>query len=176
MFSLSERKKRVMPEPVRIAYGYAGRRKALGRSIRSAGFNLIELMVAVVIVAILSKVALSSYHNSVAKTNRQAAKTALLDLAAREERFYSLNNSYSATPSDLYGTGASATLFPMNVPSTGPALYTIQAPTIVAPATGSPGTFTITAAPAGGQVGDACGSFIINSAGQQTVSGTGSCW
>lgn len=148
---------------------------------RSRGFTFLEIMIAMVVVGIVTAVALSSYKNAIMKSKRHAAATALLDLASREEKFYSLSNNYSATPTDL-GLDASTT-FPLSVPPTGTAAYTIAAPTIVLAAPTAvpptPATFTFTATPTSNQSGDACGSFTINSIGQQTVTGTASaasCW
>jgi type IV pilus assembly protein PilE len=152
------------------------------------GFTLVELMVVVVIIGIIAGVAIPAYRGSIMKANRSAAKSALLDLAAREEKYYTLNNTYAFNSADtnlttlaqqLYGSGTTSTFSSsvvLNVPATGPTLYTIAAPTVVAATAATPTTFTITATPYGTQVGDQCGSFTINSAGQQTASGTGSCW
>ena len=61
----------------------------------SQGFTLIELMIAVAIVGILAAVALPSYQRSIMKGRRVDAKAATLDLAAREERYFSVNNTYT---------------------------------------------------------------------------------
>ncbi|HET9108841.1 MAG TPA: prepilin-type N-terminal cleavage/methylation domain-containing protein, partial [Steroidobacteraceae bacterium] len=47
---------------------------------RADGFTLIELMIAVVVVAILMAIAVPSYESYVEKSRRTDAKTALLDL------------------------------------------------------------------------------------------------
>ena len=54
---------------------------------RSTGFTLIELMLVVVIVGVLVAVALPSYKNY--------THAALLDMAARQERFVAQNNTYT---------------------------------------------------------------------------------
>jgi type IV pilus assembly protein PilE len=143
----------------------------------SSGFTLIEVLIVVVIIGILAAVAIPSYKSSVLRANRGAAKMALLDLAAREEKFYTLNNTYSNIPSDLYGAGTTLT-FPMSAPLTGTAAYLVQTPTITVAvaATGAPAAFALQANPTGNQVGDTCGNFQINSIGQKTVTGTGTCW
>ncbi|HXA48169.1 MAG TPA: type IV pilin protein, partial [Burkholderiaceae bacterium] len=138
------------------------------------------------IVGVLASVAIPSYRKSVMKTNRTAAKTALLDLAAREEKYYSLNNNYSGTkttaststvPIDLFGSSTTIT-FPINVPMTGPALYTIAAPVVTIPGGTAPNYVVLTATPVstGAQANDQCGSFSLSTTGVQSVSGTGSCW
>jgi len=59
----------------------------------SRGVTLIELMIVVVIVSILAAVALPSYTAYVLRSHRVEAKTALLDLAGREERYYSTSQT-----------------------------------------------------------------------------------
>jgi type IV pilus assembly protein PilE len=155
-----------------------------GRRRNELGFTLVELMIVVVVIGVLAAVAIPSYRSSVMKSNRAAAKTALLDLAAREEKYYSLNNNYSGTnttastvPVDLFGSSTTIT-FPMNVPMTGTALYTIAAPVVTIPGGTAPNYVTLTATPVstGPQAHDKCGNFILSTTGVQSVSGTGSCW
>jgi len=71
-----------------------------------AGFTLIELMIAVAIVGILATIAATSYQRQVIQSHRTDARTALLDLAGREEKLFSTTNQYTAIPSAL-GYGAS---------------------------------------------------------------------
>ncbi len=74
------------------------------RPSRTTGFSLIELMVTVLIISVLVAIAIPSYIDKVRKSRRTEAKTVLLDLAGREERFFNTNNQYSVLPSDLgYG-------------------------------------------------------------------------
>src|SRR3569833_3370251 len=76
------------------------------RACNAKGFTLVELLTAMVIVAILMAVAIPSYRAQTQKSRRTEAKTALLDLASREEHFNSTNSAYSSTPSDLGYPGA----------------------------------------------------------------------
>jgi type IV pilus assembly protein PilE len=62
---------------------------------KSSGFTLIEIMIAVAIVGILAGLAYSSYLSSVQKARRTDAKDALLQAAAKQERFYLRSNRYS---------------------------------------------------------------------------------
>jgi len=69
--------------------------------IRNSGFTLVELMVVVTIAAILFGVAVPAYQNQVRHSRRTDAKTALLDLAGREEKYLTLANSYTATAANV---------------------------------------------------------------------------
>lgn len=139
---------------------------------RSTGFTLIELMIVVVIASILIAIAVPSYIEKVRKSRRTEAKTALLDLAGREERFYNTNNTYSNTPSDL-GYGATAAAFPMTV---GSGYYQVSV-AFTAPAANVPGSYTITAVPiTTDQLKDTqCLFFTLTNTGAQTATNA-SCW
>src|SRR5690625_6234539 len=64
----------------------------------SRGFSLVELLVAVLIVAILMAVAIPSYQKHVVKTKRAEATANLMSTAQALERCYSRNSGYiSAT-------------------------------------------------------------------------------
>jgi type IV pilus assembly protein PilE len=138
----------------------------------SAGFTLIELMITVVIATVLITIAIPAYNGEIRKSRRTDAKTALLDLAGREERFYNTNNTYSSLPSDL-GYNATARAFPMPV---GNGYYTVNV--VVTPAAGIVGpTYTITAVPlTADQLNDTqCLLFTLTNTGAQTATNA-SCW
>ena len=70
------------------------------------GFTLVELMVVVLIIAILLVIAVPSYRSSVLKSHRTEAKSILLDLAGREERYMGTNDTYTSDPTQLgFSTG-----------------------------------------------------------------------
>jgi type IV pilus assembly protein PilE len=154
----------------------------------SRGMTLIELMIVVVIATILMSIAIPSYISQVRQSRRVEAKTALLDLAGREERFFStsvLGANYSPNPTDLGYAGA----WPVTV---GSGYY--QVTVCVATAAGAtPGcdpnlnaptapSYYITATPVVGssQAADAqCTSFSVDSIGAQFATGTQTsayCW
>lgn len=146
-------------------------RKNTRRKIKVGGFTLIELMMTVAIVAILAMVVLPSYQNNIRKSRRTEAKSALLDLAGREERYFSTTNQYT---NDLKVLGySSSSTQTMNI---GNGYYSV---TVTADNTVNPPIFSIGATPVGGQVNDTtCSSFGIDQTGKQTDStGTAlTCW
>lgn len=151
---------------------------------REHGFTLIELIIAMIIAAVLAAIAIPAYSSFVLEGRRTDAKSALLDLASLEERFYSTSNTYSSAASDLgYGSAA----WPVTV---GSGYYQIAQPTVtaaVAPSAsspaGTPASFSLTATPIGNQLKDtACASFTVNSQGVRTALTSGgadnstTCW
>jgi type IV pilus assembly protein PilE len=149
-------------------------RNSFFSSPRIGGFTLIELMITVVVLAIIVGIAVPSYQQQVRKSRRADARNAILDLAGREERFLSISNSYSQTPTDV-----GYTVFPVTVNN---GYYRL---TVVVPDPAQPGvtSFSITATTFGAQVSDTdCASFSLNQLGQQTalnsggVLNTATCW
>jgi type IV pilus assembly protein PilE len=146
---------------------------------KSAGFTLIELMVTIVIATILISVAIPAYTSQMRKSRRTEARSALLDLASREERYSSTNTVYTSTPASLGYSGT----FPIIV---GSGYYQVSVCVNTAlPCAADAGTgsvFLLTATPVGPQAGDSqCGSFTVDSTGSQQVTGTASatpssCW
>jgi type IV pilus assembly protein PilE len=125
------------------------------------GFTLIELVITVAVVAILTMIALPSYQEYVRRSTRSEAQAYLLNVATRQQQFLLDTRSYSGTlaalgvpVSDRVNNGYTLTL------------------NVVA---GPPATFTITAAPKGGQASEKCGTLTINQAGTRTAATSG-CW
>jgi type IV pilus assembly protein PilE len=148
-------------------------------TLRSArGFTLIELMIAVAIVGIVVRLAYPAYNQSVKKSRRASAKTALLDLAQREERYMSTYNTYSQTATDLgYNSGLT---FPISVVSGTSAFYQLQA-YAAAPTASTAASYTATATRTNAQTADTeCGDYRILSTGEQQVynatSTAAACW
>jgi type IV pilus assembly protein PilE len=135
------------------------------------GFTLIELMVVVVIASVLMTIAIPMYTSQVQQSRRTDARTALLDLAGREERFLTTNpTGYTTSPTSLGYTSFPATV--------GQGYYTVTVACIAlsGAALGCDGnanppagpSFYLTATPIGTQVKDAaCGTFAVDSTGAQ---------
>lgn len=133
---------------------------------RVRGFTLVELLFALAIVALLLALAYPSYLDQVRKSRRAEAKTALLELAARQERFSTVNAKWATTPAQL---GYGETDFPIVLSPSYSLSITVDS---------SVGAYTATAKATGRQVADACGNFVLNHQGVQTSSWTpnGGCW
>ncbi len=150
---------------------------------RAAGFTLIELMVAVLVASILFAVAVPSYLSQVRKSRRVDAKTALLDLAGREERFFNTNNAYTTLAVNLGYAAAGSAATVTNLPVGSSTNYYQVTVTVPAAALPAP-SYQITATPlTADQLKDTtCASFSIDSTGTQSaLSSTGvvtttSCW
>ena len=141
----------------------------------SRGFSLIELMVVVLIVGILAGIAVPSYLSSIRQSRRTDAKAALLDLAAREERYFATNNgAYTSTLSNL---GYSSNIV-------GNGYYQVAVTSVTTGTTTQAAAFTLTATPAPGspQLKDApCTSFTLTNTGVQGAGGSDvnaavNCW
>jgi type IV pilus assembly protein PilE len=135
------------------------------------GFTLVELMVTVVVAAILFAIAVPTYTSQMQKARRTDARSALLDLAGREERYLSVATSYTQTTTQLGYSGT----FPQSIGS----YYNINV-TVTA---GPPPTFVATATPIGGQLKDStCASMSVNQIGQHLsvdvngVDTSATCW
>lgn len=85
------------------------------------GFTLIELMIAVFIVAVLAMIAIPSYQSHIRKSRRMDAVTSLLHMQLLESRYRATNSTYgtlaqigAASSSDYYSytvTNVSATAY-----------------------------------------------------------------
>ena len=130
---------------------------------RANGFTLIELMVAVAILAIILAIAIPSYEAYVVRANRGEGKVAILQAAQGLERCFTRYNAYDA--------GACNLTFPITSEE---GRYQI---TVNRTAT----TFALTATPQGTQAtrDGECANFTVSQTGLRGVSGTGTvqdCW
>ena len=154
--------------------------KNLFRSTASAGqthvngFTLIELMIVLAIVAILATIAYPSYQQQILKGHRADAKSAVLEVAAREEKYFATHNKYSNIAGELNYTS-----IPFDVISSGQKVYSLG---VTINTTGAP-AYTITATPSGSQAVDVCYAYVINNFGVQSnmtaggiINNTAGCW
>lgn len=116
-----------------------------------AGFSLIELMVAVAVVGILAAIAIPSYGAYVVRANRTAAQAQMMDIANREQEYFTANRSYA----DLSTLGVTLT---SEVAKYYDGAVTVESTPIP--------RFTITFIPKGGQSSD--GAIALTSEGVKT--------
>ena|SRR5579883_3413121 len=133
--------------------------------VRARGFTLIELMITVVIAAILMSIAFPLYLHQIRESRRTDARSALLDLASREERYYAINNVYTQTASDVGYTGWGSGN------PIGSGYYYLVQPVVTAASGTSPAGFTLVAKPVSGKGQDKdsdCQTFTVTQTGQET--------
>ena len=133
---------------------------------RMTGFTLIELMIVVVIIAILAAVAYPSYSEYVVRSNRQAAKNMLYQIADRQEQFFLDNRRYGVSLTELgYGADDIAIDRDAQMTAVGDAdqIYTFRI------AASTPTTYTIASTPDGTQAtrDTRCGSLGITNTGEK---------
>ncbi len=128
------------------------------------GVTLMELMIVVVVIGILTAVAYPSYRQYAAKAKRNEAKSALLQIATLQERFYLQNATYTT---DMTKLG-----FPVS-----DNFLTDSESYIVDVTAASASAFSATATY---QKGDAeagkCATFSIDGAGSKTSTPHDDCW
>jgi len=148
---------------------------------RARGFTLIEIMIAVAIVAILVAIGLPAYQEQIAKSRRAEGKTALLKAVQLQERFYtaSVNAQYSADLGPLHGLASSATVYSGDDPTNTSGWYILTADTADCIPTDLSGCVRIVATPRTGFTDTNCGVLTLNSRGVRTEGGTRDlayCW
>ena len=140
------------------------------------GMTLIELMVVVAIIAIIFAFAFPSYDRYIVRTKRAVGQNVLVQVADRQQQFFMDNKRYAADLTDL-GFTADPFIVDDNGSSTvagdPDAVYSVSLSNTSAT------TYTVTAAPLGGQLSrdTSCGSLTITQAGAKGKSGSGdNCW
>jgi len=137
---------------------------------KERGFTLIELMIAVAVIAILIGLAYPAYDRYGFRARRADGKELIMRIAAAEERFYTTFNRYTNDPNDLG----------MGVPpvKSEKGYYSV---TISVPAEGSTvqQSYSLAAVPQDSQATDKCGTLKYTNSGVKKQTGNennGACW
>jgi|APSaa5957512622_1039677.scaffolds.fasta_scaffold00909_14 type IV pilus assembly protein PilE len=135
--------------------------RAARLNFRERGFTLIELIIALAIVALLAAVALPSYESQLIQTRRSDGTTALTSFAQRMERYFLEQGSYSGATTSLYQEHSTQGHYQLSVSST-------------------VSSYQLTATAVGAQsADDECGSLTLNEQSTRGISGSGlveGCW
>ncbi len=142
----------------------------MNNRLKSQGFTLIEMMIAIVVISILVAVALPNYRDQIIKTRRSLAAGELVKVQARQEQFFVNNKRYATVLTDLgypaatYGIGSDGETVPA---ADGSRIYIIQ---LAAGATAT--AFTLQAVPQLAQADDTrCQTLQLSSLGVKSVTG-----
>lgn len=123
------------------------------------GFTLVELMIALAIVAILAAIAVPAYAVLVRKSVRADAQAFIADAANRQQQYLADRREYASSLSALR----------MTAPASLEGKFTFS----IAASEGPPPSFTITGSASGDQAHDKCPTLRIDSAGNRTPA---TCW
>jgi type IV pilus assembly protein PilE len=132
---------------------------------KSAGFTLIEIMVAVAILAIITAVAFPAYQAQGLKSKRADGIAMLMDVAGKQER-YMVDHSAYTSDMTLLGYAASPV-------ASQKGYYNVSA--VLSNGNLS---YTLTATAQANQAADVCGNLILSSTGQRSWSNSTAtnCW
>lgn len=132
--------------------------------MKKQGFSMLELMIAIAIVAILAAIAIPSYLSYIKSSRRSDALQTLLSIQLQQEKYRLNNNSYGTLAQVWDGvTTASGGFYSLAISGV------------------SASTYTITATATGSQIGDtadgvSCNSIVLtNTDGVVTKTPT-ACW
>jgi len=133
------------------------------------GFTLLELMIALVVVAILAAVAVPSYQSYMIKTRRATAAACLQEMSQWMERFHTVNMSYAK---DTNGNDSTLPAMQCGNDLTGHYAFSLT--------NQATRTYLLNAEPQGVQASNdpsACGTLTLDQAGQKGANGNVStCW
>lgn len=132
-----------------------------GVTLGSAGFTLVELVIAMFVVAILATIAYPAYEDHLRKGRRAAAQAFLIDTASRQQQYLLDARSYAVGP------GAMAALN-LPVPAAVAAYYAV---TVEPAAATVPPSYRIIATPVVGSVQVPDGELALDQEGARTRAG-----
>lgn len=138
---------------------------------KTRGFTLIEILIAVAIVALLAGIAWPAWQGYVTRSHRTAAQACLMQQSQFMERFYTQNMSYSTSRDgdnvSLPGGGCISEM---------EATYSFELEQV------DDSSYLLTASPQGVQESrdSQCGVLSVDETGRKSasldVNGTGRCW
>lgn len=126
------------------------------------GFTVVELLIAMAVIAILTAIAFPSYQAHTRKAARAAAQAAIMQIADREAQYLLDARSYAT------GSTALADLS-FTVPTDVQGKYNIQITADTTP--GAPPNYTITATPVSGTNQQQDGVLTLTNTGVKTRAG-----
>ena len=127
------------------------------------GITLIELMIVVVVISILAAVAFPNYQEFSARAKRNEAKSALLQIAVNQERFYMNNNAFTL---DMTALGFANDPFTTDTGS-----YVIDVTSADATNFSATATYQL-----GGNEATKCLTFTVDGRGAKTSDPETDCW
>jgi type IV pilus assembly protein PilE len=140
---------------------------------RGAGFTLIEVMIVLVIIGILMLVAVPGYQESMKKSRRADGMRDLIELTARQERFYAQYSRYTPDIDTADGLNLERT-------TSAEGHYDLEVVTCPGEAADDfSACYVLQAVPKGVQEKDTdCATLSVDSKGQRSASGTlgDACW
>jgi len=71
------------------------------RTVKALGFTLVELIIAVAIVAIIGSIAFPSYQSAMNKSRFNVAKRDILEIEMSMEKYFTRNNRFPATLDEI---------------------------------------------------------------------------
>ena len=134
---------------------------------KSAGFTLIELMIAIAIIGIVAAVAYPAYTQYAERSHRAEGKAMFTQAIADQERHFSNNNTYAANLT-IMGYSANPAISENNYYS-----LAVDAPTATCPIATC---YSMTITAVGAQVSDThCATMTRTSTGRQSATNS-DCW
>jgi type IV pilus assembly protein PilE len=132
----------------------------------NSGFTLIEMIIVVVIIGILASVAYPGYQEYMKRGQRSEGQALLNEAASRQERYFSQNNAYVTTDTDLANLGLK------NGEKSETGKYTLSVSAVA-----GDGGYTLTAK--NNFEDSECGSLTLDAIGRKDLTGDGKledCW